>query len=311
MLRKFLLRVALLIAVLLPQHLLADWDYRTVEGAGGVPLNVVTVGDPASPPILLIHGFGQSHFSFVHQLNSDLAEDYFLVTFDLRGHGASGKPWAAEDYAAHTIWAQDVAAVIAATGIQRPVAVGWSYGTLVAMDYIRARGDGGLAGIILTGGQGGLRPLRMPSADDPDTAEYGKVRELQGSPDLSDNVRASERVIDLLTASPLPEPERELFRSIGLMLPAYVRRAMAQRKLDNQDLVEKLSLPVLFALGEEDNPFQLEDAVELAASHDNLSLTVYEGAGHSVFMEQPERFNAELRRFAERVRSPATRERGR
>lgn len=288
---------------LLPQRSPADWDYSTVEGAGGVPLSVVTAGDPASPPILLIHGFGQSHYSFVHQLNSDLADDNFLVTFDLRGHGASGKPWDAEDYSEHTVWAEDVAAVVSATGIERPVVVAWSYGTMIAMDYIREHGIGDIAGIILTGGQGGLKPLRMPGSDDPDMAELGEIRVLQQSPDLADNIRAGERVIDLLTASPLPERERELFRSLGLMVPAYVRRAMVHRTLDNQDLVDRLSLPVLFALGQEDNPFQLEDAAGLAASRENMSLTVYEGAGHSVFIEQPQRFNAELRRFAEEARS--------
>ena len=303
--RRVLPLAALLIVALQPQDLLADWDYRTVEGAGGVPLNVVTAGDPASPPILLIHGFGQSHYSFVHQLNSDLADDYFFVTFDLRGHGASGKPWTPDDYAAHSIWAQDVAAVISATGIERPVVVAWSYGTLVAMDYIREYGDGGFAGIILTGGQGGLKPLRMPSTDDPAAAEYQQVRVLQQSPDLIDNIRAGERVIDLLTASPLPEPERELFRSIGLMLPAYVRRAIAQRRLDNQDMADRLSLPVWFVLGEKDNPFQLEDAAEIAAARDNVRLTIYENAGHSVFVEQPQRFNADLRRFAEDNLAPA------
>lgn len=295
----------LLLAALLPQRSPADWDYSTVEGAGGVPLNVVTEGDPASPAILLIHGFGQSHYSFVHQLNSDLAEDYFLVTFDLRGHGGSGKPWAAEDYTEHTVWAEDVAAVVSATGIERPVVVAWSYGTMIAMDYIREHGIGDIAGIILTGGQGGLMPLRMPGTDDPDIAELGEIRVLQQSRDLADNIRAGERVIDLLTASPLPEPERELFRSLGLMVPSYVRRAMVNRSLDNQDLVDRLSLPVLFALGAEDNPFQLEDAAELAASRENVSLTVYEGAGHSVFLEQPERFNDQLRRFAEETRSTA------
>jgi len=290
---------------LLPQRSPADWDYSTVEGAGGVPLNVVTAGDPASLPILLIHGFGQSHYSFVHQLNSDLAEDYFLVTFDLRGHGASGKPWAAEDYSEHTVWAEDVAAVVSATGIERPVVVAWSYGTMIAMDYIREFGVDGMAGLLLTGGQGALKPFRMPAADDPGAEEFARIRELQQSPALIDYIRAGERVIPLLTASPLPESERQLFQAIGMMLPAYVRRAMVHRSLDNQDLVDRLSLPVLFALGAEDNPFQLEDAAELAASRENVSLTVYEGAGHSVFLEQPQRFNDQLRRFAEETRSDA------
>ncbi len=305
MTRRFLPLAAMLLAALLPLRSLADWDYRTVEGAGRVPLNVVTAGDPASPAILLIHGFGQSHYSFVHQLNSSLAKDYFLVAFDLRGHGASGKPWAIQAYSEHTVWAVDVAAVIAATGLDRPLVVAWSYGTMVAMDYIREHGVDGIAGILLTGGQGALRPFRMPTGEDgdPAAAEFARIRELQRSPDLIDYIRGGERVIPLLTATPLPKQQRQLFQAIGLMLPPYARRAMARRRLDNQDMVEQLSLPVLFCLGEKDNPFQLEDAAELAASHDNINLTVYEGAGHSVFIEQPERFNAELRRFEERVRS--------
>ena len=306
-LRRLLPAAAVLVALLLPQQSFADWDYRTVEGAGGVPLNVVTAGDPASPPILLVHGFGQSHYSFVRQLDSDLADDYYLVAFDLRGHGGSGKPWTVESYSEHWAWARDVAAVIEATGLDRPLVVAWSYGTMVAMDYIREFGVDGIAGILLTGGQGALRPFQMPSGDDdPDAEEFAEIRELQSSPDLIDYIRAGERVIPLLTASPLPEQQRQLFQAIGLMLPPYVRRAMAQRALDNQDLVERLTLPVLFCLGEKDNPFQLKDAAELAASHDNMSLTVYEDSGHSVFVEQPERFNAELRRFAEQTLFAAT-----
>ena len=271
-----------------------------------MPLNVVTAGDPASPAILLIHGFGQSHYSFVRQFDSGLAEDYFLVAFDLRGHGGSGKPWAVEAYSESEVWAGDVAAVIAATGLDRPLVVAWSYGTMVAMDYVREFGVGGISGILMTGGQGALRPFRMPSGDDdPDAEEFAQIRELQSSPDLIDYIRAGERVIPLLTATPLPEQQLRLFRAIGMMLPPYVRRAMAHRRLDNQDMVGQLSLPVLFCLGEKDNPFQLDDAREFAASHDNMSLTVYEGAGHSVFIEQPERFNAELRRFAEQTLSAA------
>lgn len=301
-LRKLLPLAALLVA----QTGIADWGYRTVEGAGGVPLNVVTAGDPAAPAILLVHGFGQSHYSFVSQMNSDLAEDYFLVAFDLRGHGGSGKPWAIESYSGHEPWARDVAAVIEAAGLDRPLVVAWSYGTMVAMDYIREFGVEGIAGILLAGGQGAIKPFRMPSGDDdPDAEEFAEIRKLQSSPDLIDYIRAGERVIPLLTASPLPEQQRQLFQAIGLMLPPYVRRAMAHRTLDNQDMVEQLSLPVLFCLGEKDNPFQLDDARELAASHDHMSLTVYEGAGHSVFIEQPERFNTELRRFAEETLTAA------
>lgn len=296
-LRGLLLVIALLVA----PHGVADWGYQTVEGAGGVPLNVVTAGDPQSPAILFVHGIGQSHYSFVRQLNSDLAEDFFLVTFDLRGHAASGKPWLPEAYNQPAVWARDVAAVMAATKIQRPIVVAWSYGTLVILDYVREFGVDNLAAINLTGGHGALRPFRMPPADDPNAEAFAQVRKLQLSPSLTDNIDAVERMVQWLTEGPIPDQERQYFEAITLMLPAYARRGMLARRPDNQDLLAKLTLPVLLSLGEADNPTQLEDGADMAATHGNVSLSVYANAGHSVFFEQPERFNTELRQLARRV----------
>ena len=283
----------------------AAWDYMTVEGADDVPLHVVTAGSRDKPAILFIHGIGQSHYSFHRQLDSDLADDFFLVAFDLRGHGASGKPWTSDAYDNVTVWAQDVAAVIDATQARRPVLVAWSYGTLVAMDFMREFGVADIAGVNLTGAIGALRPFRMPETDDPAMEEFARIRELQLSPDLVDNIRAGELMVPWLTAHPIPETERQRFQSIALMFPAYARRAMMSRQLDNQDMVARLRLPILFSLGQEDNPAQLEDAADIVATHDNMSLSVYDGVGHSVFFEEPARFNAELREFASRVQAGA------
>lgn len=283
----------------------ADWNYLTVAGTDGVPLNVVTAGQAEHPAIVFVHGIGQSHYSFRKQLDSELAEDFFLVAFDLRGHGASGKPWTEDAYAS-AVWAADVAAVIAATQAQQPVIVAWSYGTLVALDYVRRFGTSAIAGLNLTGALGALRPFRMPAADDPEAAEFARLRELQLSPNPRDQFAASQRMVRWLTAEPLPETEQQVMQSISLMLPVYARQAMVSRPLDNQDLLPVLKLPVLVALGAEDNAGIQEDAAELAAGLPNFSLSVYAGAGHSVFYEQPERFNAELRRFARHAHHSAT-----
>jgi pimeloyl-ACP methyl ester carboxylesterase len=292
-----------LVGLLVVQASHADWVYQTVAGSGGVPLNVVTAGDPGSPAVVFIHGIGQSHYSFVRQLDSDLADDLFMVSFDLRGHGGSGKPWSAEAYTQSSLWARDLAAVIAASGADRPVLVAWSYGTLVALDYVREFGTTDLAGIILTGALGALRPFKMSESDDPYAAQFARNRELQLSPSLIDNIRASEWGVGWLTATPMAAQDKQLFYAISLMFPAYARRAMVQRRVDNQDLLQRLSLPMLLSLGEKDNPAQLDDGAEMAAAHANIDLSVYAGAGHSVFFEQPERFNAELLRFVAHARS--------
>jgi pimeloyl-ACP methyl ester carboxylesterase len=288
----------------LPAH--ADWQFSTVEGADGVPLNMVTAGDPAKPAILLIHGIGQSHYSFVHQLNSELAEDFYLVTFDLRGHGVSGKPWEPEAYSEPEKWAGDVDAIMTAAGLEQPVVLGWSYGTLVLMDYLRVYGSDKLGAIVLTGALGGVTPFRMPPADDPDAMRFAEVRKLQMSDDFDERRQAAEVMVDMLTAGPIPEPYREIFMNAGFMMPLYARGPMITRKLDNQDLQAKLDkLPTLLMIGLEDSPTTVEDAPMLAERYDNVSYIGYEGVGHSAFFEQPERFNADLREFVTRGRSAA------
>ncbi len=274
----------------------AEWNFTTVSGSGDVPLNVVTAGNPSNASILFIHGLGQSHYSFVHQLNSDLAEDFYLVAFDLRGHGASGKPWTTKDYGPSLVWAEDIRTVIKATKARRPLVVAWSYGANVLMDYVREFGQEAISGIVLTGSLGALTPFRLPP-NNPDTEQFLRLRKLRESSDIADHIRANEGMVQWLTAAPLSDADRDLFRSFGLMLPAYARRAIMQRKLDNRDLLGTLQLPVLLSLGNRDNPIQLEDGRDLAATHSRISLSVFDGAGHSVFFEDHQRFNAELREF--------------
>jgi pimeloyl-ACP methyl ester carboxylesterase len=143
----------------------------------------------------------------------------------------------------------------------------------------------------------------MPASDDPNAAEFARIRELQLSPSLIDTVRANDRMVKWLTATPMSEQDQHFFEAISLMFPAYARRAMVQRRVDNQDLLQRLSLPVLLSLGQKDNPAQLVDGVEMARTYPNFNLSVYQGAGHSVFFEQPQRFNGELRWFANNARS--------
>jgi non-heme chloroperoxidase len=122
--------------------------YQTVVAPDGVPLNVVEAGPLGAPGILFIHGVGQSYASWNRQLHSELASSFHLVAFDLRGHGGSGKPWLAKSYNQSCIWAADVAAVIAATALTRPIMVVWSYGGTIGMDYVRCRGTENLSGIV-------------------------------------------------------------------------------------------------------------------------------------------------------------------
>ena len=97
---------------------------HTIEGGRSLRLHVREWGDPQGPAIFLIHGWSQNHLSWKHQFESDLADEFRLVALDNRGHGMSEKPLEEENYTDERLWADDVAALISALDLDRPVLVG-------------------------------------------------------------------------------------------------------------------------------------------------------------------------------------------
>jgi non-heme chloroperoxidase len=85
----------------------------------GLTISAQEYGNPNGPGIVFIHGFSQSHLSWMRQTDSDLAKDFQIVTYDLRGHGNSDKPLDAARYRDSKAWGDEV--VIDAAGLKRPV----------------------------------------------------------------------------------------------------------------------------------------------------------------------------------------------
>jgi pimeloyl-ACP methyl ester carboxylesterase len=66
-----------------------------VTSPDGLKLLGYAAGNPDGPEILFIHGFNQCYLSWAKQTSDPaLADAFRMITFDLRGHGRSGKPGA-------------------------------------------------------------------------------------------------------------------------------------------------------------------------------------------------------------------------
>src|SRR5262249_194633 len=108
-----------------------------VKTPDGLTISAQDWGNPTGPEIVFIHGFSQSHFSWINEVtSSDLAKEFHMVTYDLRGHGNSDKPLEPERYKDSKAWADELQSVMDATGIKRPVLAGWSYGGRIMADYL-------------------------------------------------------------------------------------------------------------------------------------------------------------------------------
>ena len=269
--------------------------YSTVTGANGVPLQVVEAGPRSAPGILFIHGWSLSSSSWQQQLRSELADQFHLVALDLRGHGNSAKPWDAANYAESRIWADDIAAVIKATGLKQPVVVAWSMGGHVIMDYIRHYSADSLAGIVFVGSTGGMQPF--PPPDEKTAAEFVRLGPLSMSGDAGERLEAAREFVDGMMQAPVPQEIRDREVAATLALPPYARTAMMTRKLDNSDLVEKLTVPTLFLLGDAERTTTPQNIAKLIARMPDARLKVYEATGHMPFIERQQRFEADLTKF--------------
>jgi non-heme chloroperoxidase len=291
--------VLLVLALSAQPAMAAALTFTVVQGAGGVPLNVVAAGDPKKPAILLVHGIGQSYVSWEHQLRAPLTDQFYVVAYDLRGHGNSGKPWNKVAYQDYRMWAGDVQAVIIAMKLDRPVLVGWSYGTLVVADYLRAYGAAGLRGIVLTGAYGGLTPPPAPQPANAElTTRMALLRKQQASSDIEDNINAATTFSRFLTGHELPAAYYARATQISMMLPGYARRWMFDRSLANADVVQKITVPLLVIVGGKDPSTPEKDARDLVAKVPNARISLYPESGHSPFAEEPERYTRELTEFA-------------
>ena len=113
---------------------LADFDYQRID-TGGALIHVARAG--SGPPLLLLHGFPQTHCMWEHVAPA-LAREFTVVCADLRGYGDSSKPDGAargsRDHAAYSkrAMAADMVAVMAALGYPRFMVAGHDRGGRVA-----------------------------------------------------------------------------------------------------------------------------------------------------------------------------------
>ena len=91
---------ALLLAALSASATAQERNFKaaSVKTPDGLTISAQDWGNPNGPEILFIHGFSQSSLSWIKQVTSDLAKEFHMVTYDLRGHGNSDKPFEPERY---------------------------------------------------------------------------------------------------------------------------------------------------------------------------------------------------------------------
>jgi haloacetate dehalogenase len=117
-----------------------NFQRRRISGAG-TEINLVMGG--AGPPVLLLHGYSETHIAW-HRVAPALAQDFTVVATDLRGYGDSGAPQTDEHHRTYSkrAMATDQLAVMKRLGFEKFAVVGHDRGARVgyrlALDHPQA-----------------------------------------------------------------------------------------------------------------------------------------------------------------------------
>lgn len=263
----------------------------TVTAPDGVELAVQETGNPNGPAIIFIHGLLGSHLNWEKQLASPKLQRYRLITYDMRGHGLSGKPAVATAYSEGKRWAEDLNAVIAASKASHPVLVGWSLGGAVITNYLAAFGDDRIAGALYVGGVIELDADQIVS-------HPGIYRDLVSS-DLKTHLDAVREFLSLCFQT---QPNSTTFNRLyanAAMASWTMQKAVQSMTIASEGL-SRARVPMLMVYGEHDALVHAKPSLARAqVLNPKVRGEVFANSGHAPFIDEAERFNGVLAGFAD------------
>ncbi len=208
------------------------------------------------------------------------------VAFDPRGQGASEAPEFGYTLERRV---QDLHELLSRFPQQRIILIGWSLAVLEVLAYVEHYGTEHIAGLVLVDNSVG------EGNDEPRSGENPFVAELRASREA-----ALRRFIDVMFAT---DP--------GEALKAVILASALKTRLDDslsllsygkprsfwKEAVYRVARPLLYLV----TPRWQAQATLLSSHHPQATSAVFEQAGHALFWDEAERFNAALDDFIKQV----------
>ena len=245
----------------------------------------------SGPPLVMLHGAPCDSRTWQWMV-PDLARDHTILAWDAPGFGESSDiddAWRARQFA------DALAAVIAAVGLERPHVVGHSFGTMIALSLFQYH-PAVPASLVLIGGYAGWAGSLPPDEVSRrlemfiGMAELGDAFDPKSYPGVFSELIPADR--DAAFATMMRENIR----------PATVRAAgHIGAETDLRPMLHTIQVPTLILHGEADARSPLENAEALHAAIAMSQLVVLPKLGHACVVEDPEVCAAEIRRFVQTV----------
>jgi 3-oxoadipate enol-lactonase len=241
-------------------------------------------------PILFLHAFPLNRYMWQGELMALLSDErYRLVALDWRGFGESEIN---NTLSTMELFADDVAGLMDALGIQQTVLCGLSMGGYAAFAFLRKYPQR-VSGLILADTRPGADTTEAQSNREnvarlAETQGAGAVADLQMPRLLSEYTREHHTEVEIRV--------RQMIEAATVQGIAAASRGMAERA-DSTELLAGITCPTLIIVGEQDALTPPSIAQEYAAHIPGAQLAVISNAGHLSNLEQPEAFIQAVRGF--------------
>jgi pimeloyl-ACP methyl ester carboxylesterase len=261
-----------------------DADVRFAEVDG---LSIAYREAGQGPALVLLHGFLCDSRCWARQL-SDLSDQFRVVAWDAPGAGRSSDP---PDAFTTADYARSLSGFLDALGIARARVVGLSWGGILAQELYR-RAPRRVRRLVLADTYAGWRgslpeatwrerlAVCLADAEGPREALIAKLLPGMFTDDVAPKVREELSVII------------SGFHPVGFRL-----MSLSSAEVDTTEMLGAICVPTLLLWGENDQRSPVSVAQDLHARIPDSELALIPNAGHVSNMEQPDAFNAHVRRF--------------
>jgi pimeloyl-ACP methyl ester carboxylesterase len=229
----------------------------------GVRLHYRTVGTGA--PVLFIHSATSTGDHDWGELADALADSRRCIVPDLRSHGQSDHE---EGALGLDEVLQDLQALIAIEGLDRPDVIGFSFGAEVALE-LEVRFPGTAASLTLMS-PGTGHPLGVPRPEQMATWWPQSLRDLHADRHGADHWKT--------------------------ILTTLAADALGRSQLSDEVLAS-IGCPMLLVVGTSDQRRRIHQARHLAEVNPGARLVLVEGAGHAVHAKEPSLVEREVKAF--------------
>jgi 3-oxoadipate enol-lactonase len=244
-------------------------------------------GDPASPPLVFLHGIGGAARSWRGQLDFFKGR-YRAIAWDMPGYGGS----AALPAVSIATLADALRDFLQQAGATKPVIVGHSIGGMIVQQLLTKSPDIARAVVLAQ-----TSPA-FGKADGDWQKSFIDAR--LGPLDRGETMLSlvPSLVKDLVGDEPDPAG-LELARDCMASVPEATYRAsmLALLGFDQREALRKIAVPTLVLSGSKDNNAPAPMMAKMASYIPSATYVEIEGVGHLVNLERPKTFNAALDQF--------------